>query len=132
VDDSEPVRRVLRRLFSALPRFKVVGEAEDGFQALEAINKLSPDLVILDIHMPRMNGLEVLQALKEQSSECRVIVFSQYGEKAYRDKCLELGACAFFEKVTGFDQFHCMLKEMQPRCPKPPRPGRNDSDDNLH
>jgi len=125
VDDSEPVRQVLQRLFSALPWFKVVGEAEDGCQALEAITKLDPDLIILDIRMPRMNGLEVLQALKKQSSARRVIVFSQYGEKPYRDKCLELGACGFFEKVAGFDEFHRLLKGMQTRRSKLPRAGRN-------
>jgi DNA-binding NarL/FixJ family response regulator len=132
VDDSEPVRQVLRRLFAALPRFKVVGEAEDGCQALEAITKLDPDLIILDIRMPRMNGLEVLHALKKQSSARRVIVFSQCGEKDYRDKCLELGAGAFLEKIAGFDDFQRMLKEIQTRRSKPPGRGRNVSNVNKH
>ena len=105
-----------------MPRFKVVGEAEDGCAALEAITKLQPDLVILDIRMPRMNGLEVLQALKTQAWPGNVIVFSQFGEEAYRDKCFELGACHFFDKVSDFEEFHCLLKEIQIRCLKPPRP----------
>lgn len=125
VDDSEPVRQALQRLFSAMPRFKVVGEAEDGYAALEAITKLRPDLIILDIRMPRVNGLEVLQALKTQSLSGNVIVFSQYGDKAYRDRCFELGACRFFEKVTEFEQFHRALNEIQPPCPRPPRPARS-------
>ena len=108
-----------------MPRFKVVGEADDGCQALEAITNLRPDLIILDIRMPRMSGLEVLQALKTQSFSGNVIVFSQYGDKAYRDRCFELGAYCFFEKVTEFDQFHRVLKEIQTRCPRPPRPARN-------
>jgi YesN/AraC family two-component response regulator len=112
-DDSEAVRQVLRRLFAGLPQFQMVGEAEDGCEALESIRRWQPDLVILDIHMPRMNGLEVLQALKGQSLSCKLIVLSQHDEESYRHKCMELGAIAFFDKVTGFDQFHQLLKQMR-------------------
>ena len=122
VDDSAPVRQALQRLFSAMPEFKIVGEAQDGYAALEAITKLQPNLIILDIRMPRMNGLEVLQALKTQAWGGNVIVFSQYGEEAYRDKCFELGARHFFDKVSDFEEFHCLLKEIQSRCLKPRRP----------
>ena len=111
-DDSQAIRQGLQRLFSTLPHFEVVAEAEDGCQALEAINELQPDLAILDIRMPRMNGLEVLQKLKENASSCKVLMFSQYGEQAYRRKCRELGAYGFFDKVSGIDRFHKALRQI--------------------
>lgn len=115
MDDSEPVRQVLRRLFAGLPQFQIIAEAQDGLQALEAMAQWQPDLVILDICMPRMNGLEVLQALKAQPQPCKIIVFSQHDEESYRHKCLELGACDYFDKITGFERFHRQLKQMRRR-----------------
>ena len=112
-DDSGQVRRMLGQLLAALPQFNVVGEAKDGLQALKAVSELRPDILILDIRMPKFTGLEVLTALQEQGSTCKVLVFSQLGEKPYREKCFELGAQGFFEKVSGFDQFHRTLKKMR-------------------
>ncbi len=112
VDDSGPVRQMLGRLLAPLPQFELVGEAEDGCQALKAIAELQPDLVILDIRMPKMSGLEVLQNLKDQRSRCRVVVFSQLADEIYRQKCLQLGAADFFDKVAGFDQFQQRLAKM--------------------
>jgi DNA-binding NarL/FixJ family response regulator len=106
---------MVAQLFSSLPRFELVGEAEDGCQALGAIAQVHPDLVILDIRRPKMSGLEVLQNLKRQRSTCRVVVFSQVGDEIYRQKCLELGAEAFFDKVTGFDHFQQSLLKMRMR-----------------
>jgi CitB family two-component system response regulator MalR len=112
VDNSGPVRQLLKRLLSALPQFQLVGEAENGCLALDAIIRLDPDLTILDIHMPGMSGLEVLQALRSKGLTRKVIVFSQLGEEVCRQRCLELGAHDFFDKITGFDRFHQALKEM--------------------
>lgn len=89
-----------------------MAEARDGCQALEAISRLQPDVAILDIRMPRMNGLEVLRALQSQAATCRVIVFSQLGDEVYRKKCGELGAHAFFDKVADFDDFLQALKRL--------------------
>jgi DNA-binding NarL/FixJ family response regulator len=106
---------MLHRLLAALPQFQVVGEAQDGSQALEAIAELHPDIVILDIRMPELNGLEVLESLQKQGSTCQALVFSQFADELYRNKCLQLGAQGFFDKVAGFDDFHRALKEMRGR-----------------
>lgn len=115
MDDCAPVRQMLHRLFESLPQFQVVGQAIDGSEALKAIAQLEPDVVILDIRMPRVGGLEVLEKLQKQKSPCTVLVYSQFGEDIYRDKCLQLGAKGFFDKVAGFDRFHQTLKKMRPR-----------------
>ena len=111
-DDSGPVRQMLHRLLAGLKGLELVGEARDGCQALEAISRLQPDVMILDIRMPGMNGLEVLKALQSQGTACRVIVFSQLGEEVYRKKCDGLGAHAFFDKVADFDDFQQALKRL--------------------
>ena len=111
-DDSGQVRRLLNRLLAGLKGLELVAEARDGCQALVAIRRVQPDVVILDIRMPRMNGLEVLRTLQSQAAPCKVIVFSQLGDEVYRKKCEELGAHAFFDKVADFDDFQQALKRL--------------------
>jgi DNA-binding NarL/FixJ family response regulator len=111
-DDSEPIRQVLGQLVSGLRRLELVGEASDGLQTLDAIKRLKPDVVILDIRMPRMNGLEVLEAIQSEGTSCKVIVFSQFGDESYRKKCAQLGAHAFFDKIAEIEAFQLALKRL--------------------
>jgi DNA-binding NarL/FixJ family response regulator len=113
VDDSAKVRRTIISLLSDLPEIEIVGEAQDGLEAIDAAAKLSPDLVILDLRMPRLNGFEVLKALKKEQRDCIVIVFSAMADDACRQTCLELGARHFFDKVTQFDEFLPAVKALQ-------------------
>jgi YesN/AraC family two-component response regulator len=103
---------MLNRLLAGLKGLELVAEAKDGCQALEAITRFQPDVVILDIRMPKMSGLEVLKALQSQGATCRVIIFSHLGDEVYRKKCDELGAHAFFDKVADFDDFQQALKHL--------------------
>lgn len=73
VDDHTIVRQGLARLLEEQPNFKVVGEATNGQVAVEKVNALKPDVVVMDIAMPRMNGIE---AAKEFSNNCRIRKFS--------------------------------------------------------
>ncbi len=111
-DDSAPLRQVIGKLVCATRRLELVGEANDGLAALQEIRRLKPDVVILDIRMPRMSGLEVLQALRAESTSCRVIVFSQFSDETYRKKCEELGAHAYFDKVREAEAFQRQLKRL--------------------
>ncbi len=104
VDDSAKVRRTLAAMLSTLPGIEIVGEAQDGLEAIEAAGKLSPDLVILDLRMPRLNGFEALKAIKKEQPNRIVVVFSAMADDVYREKCLELGAHHFFNKVTQLDE----------------------------
>jgi DNA-binding NarL/FixJ family response regulator len=98
VDDSTEIGAMLARACIRLPRYKIVGQALDGLEAMEAIRTLAPDLITLDIRMPRMSGIEVLKAIKAEGLRCKVIVFSGAGEEEYRQECLGLGADYFFDK----------------------------------
>jgi CheY-like chemotaxis protein len=113
VDDSAKVRQTLTGLFSSLPQFEVVAEAQDGLEAVDAIKRLNPDLVILDLRMPKLNGFEVLRTINQDRRNCMVIVFSAMADDVCRQKCLELGAKHFFDKITEFDDFLPAMKALQ-------------------
>jgi CheY-like chemotaxis protein len=112
VDDSVKVRQDLALLLSTFPRLELVGEAQDGLEALSAIERLDPDLIILDIRMPKMNGFEVLKALEQDRRKRIVIAISALADESCKEKCLQLGAHNFFDKVTEFGKFVERLKTL--------------------
>lgn len=103
VDDSAVVRRIVKTTLEDCGGFEVVGGAADGVEGLEMIHQLSPDVVLLDVDMPRMDGLELLKRLREQRSAIPVVMFSsrtERGAKTTTDALL-LGAKDFVFKPGG-------------------------------
>ena len=101
VDDSATVRAVLRRHLNADPAIEVVGTASDGVEALERIAELRPDVVTLDIEMPRLDGLGTLERIMKRFPTPVVMVSSQTREGADATlRALELGAVDFIEKAS--------------------------------
>ncbi|MGA8870558.1 MAG: response regulator transcription factor [Candidatus Acidiferrales bacterium] len=80
VDDSPLMRRMVCDVLESESGFKIVGEAENGREAIQKAKRLQPDLVILDLGMPVMNGLEAASAIKRAVSDVRVILFTLYGD----------------------------------------------------
>ena len=78
VDDNAFVRSSLRRLFEASPEFEVSGEAENGQDAIDKAKRLKPDLIVLDLAMPVMNGLQATPVLKKMLPEVRLILFTAH------------------------------------------------------
>lgn len=111
-DDSVLLRERLKVMLSELNEVEVIGEAEDGHQALKGIHELSPDVVILDIRMPDGNGINVLQNIKRMERDPVVIMFTNYPYPQYRKKCVELGADYFFEKSKEFEKVTETLKQL--------------------
>jgi len=105
VDDTPLFRRVVTELFAKESGFEVVGSAENGREALTRIHLLNPDLVILDVEMPVMDGWETLRAIQLSYPNLRVIIFSSL--KQERDsavsKALSLGASDFVAKPANLD-----------------------------
>ena len=98
VDDAEDLRFLLRLTFDRHPRVQIVGEAGDGDEALALIAEQSPDLVLLDIEMPRRNGLEVLDALRSATDRPVVVMLSGVSTELLREGATERGADGFVEK----------------------------------
>ena len=78
VDDNTVVRTLLRKIFEPQPEFEISGEAENGREAVEKAEKLKPDLIILDLTMPVMNGLEAAPLLKQLLPDTPIILFTQH------------------------------------------------------
>jgi two-component system LytT family response regulator len=110
VDDEPLARQVLREEFEGVPDVEIIGEAEDGEQALERIRALAPDVVFLDLQMPRMDGFEVVRNLNGPSPPCIVIVtaFDQHAIRAF-----EAGAIDYLLKPVGQDRLLKCLERVR-------------------
>jgi len=97
-DDHGIVREGLRRLLEAEPDISVCAEASDGQEALERAEKHRPELVILDITMPRLGGLETLQRLRAEHPEMKVILLSMHGDPTFIESAVALGVDGYILK----------------------------------
>ncbi|MBI4311319.1 MAG: response regulator transcription factor [Chloroflexi bacterium] len=97
-DDHSIVRHGLRTLLEAESDFKVVGEAANGSEAIRLVEELSPDVLILDMVMPGIGGLEVIERLKASSPNTKVVVLSMHRNEAYVQASLRNGASAYVLK----------------------------------
>lgn len=111
-EDCVETRENLADLCSGFPQVEVVGKVRDGFEAIDGVRRLAPDVLTLDIHMPRLNGLDVLRTLKREKRDCVVIMLTSLADDFYRAKCRELQADFFFDKITELDRFLELLKTL--------------------
>jgi DNA-binding NarL/FixJ family response regulator len=100
VDDDVRFRETLRHLLSQLDDVVILGEAGDGDEALRLAEALHPDVVLMDLGMPRMNGVEATRRLKASRPDLVVIVITVHDNDAYRRTALAAGAEAFLVKKT--------------------------------
>jgi len=112
VDDSDVLRNSLSQMISEIEGVHIVGEASDAQTALEKVEKLVPDVVILDIRMPGVDGIVALESLKKKASPPLVIVFTNFPYLQYRKRCLDAGADYFFYKATEFGMLIDLLKKL--------------------
>ena len=100
-DDHTVVRQGLRVLLEAEPDIAVVGEAETGRQAVQMTQKLLPDVVVMDIAMPNLNGLEATRQITKQVPAVRLLVLSSYNDDEYVHQVTEAGASGYLLKQTA-------------------------------
>jgi DNA-binding NarL/FixJ family response regulator len=97
-DDHAILREGLRALLSYYDDIEVVGEAEDGAQAIARVRELKPDLVLMDIAMPGLNGIEATRSIRQQWPETRVVILTQHEDRQYVLPLLQAGAAGFVSK----------------------------------
>ena len=99
-DDHAIVREGLRHVLTATPEFEVVGEAADGEEALELVGRLKPDVVLMDLSMPRLNGLETTIAIRRKHPATRVLILSVHDHPEYVLEGVRAGAQGYLKKDT--------------------------------
>ncbi len=100
VDDQPPFRAAARLVVGATEGFEVVGEAGSGEESLEMARALKPDLVLMDVNLPGMSGLEATRAIADESSDVIVLILSTYDEDVYGDRAIDSGAAAYIPKSS--------------------------------
>ena len=101
VDDHLILRQGIKSLITAENIAKVIGEASNGIELLELLKKHKPDIVIMDIDMPHMNGMEATQKALEMIPELKIIAFTMFGDEEYYYKMIDLGVKGFILKSSG-------------------------------
>jgi YesN/AraC family two-component response regulator len=117
IEDSPYIRDGLRHLVTRVPNIEVVGPAADGARGLELFLENAPDVVLLDLELPKMNGFALLQQIRQQSDTCLVIVLTGYNFLEFRKCCEDLGADYFLNKANEFAQVLKILQ--QPELHRP-------------
>ena len=112
-DDSLIVRERLTTMLVELAGVEVVGQAEDVATAINAIERLQPDVVILDIRMPGGSGIDVLRQIKRDGTGPMVIILTNYPYPGYRQRCLQAGADFFLDKSAEFDQIPALVDRLK-------------------
>ena len=113
VDDAANLRELLTVLLDVEDDFEVVGTAADGVQALEKAESLNPDIVLLDLAMPVMDGLQALPGLRERLPLARIVIFSGFEHEALAREALAAGADAYIEKGTSVMQLVARLRQLR-------------------
>ncbi|MFU0827721.1 MAG: Stage 0 sporulation A-like protein [Lachnoclostridium sp.] len=103
VDDHRMVREGIKQLLELAGDISVIGEAGDGVTCLKVIDDLKPDVVLLDINMPQMNGLQVLQKLREKKCKSRILILTIHNEVEYLSKAMEIGVDGYVLKESESD-----------------------------
>ena len=100
-DDHTVVRQGLRRILEGRPDWQVVAEASDGHEAVRHFQQQKPDVVVLDVAMPRLNGIDAIHAIRRVAPRARILVLSMYIDEAYVCQVLEAGATGYLLKDSA-------------------------------
>jgi DNA-binding NarL/FixJ family response regulator len=117
VDDNVTIRHLLRMTFADISGWKVCGEAENGREAIEKARELRPNLIVLDLSMPIMNGLEVAPLLRQILPEAPIILFTLHDNKTVEREAFAAGVSALVSKAASMktlvDQAEDLLRAVQ-------------------
>lgn len=112
VDDHQIVRKGIKAILDTQSDFKVVGEGGDGLVAVELVEKLQPDILVVDLMMGGINGLEVIRQLRKKAPHTRIVVLSMYSDESYVLEALRSGAKAYVLKDNTAEELVHAIREV--------------------
>ena len=113
VDDHDLVRLGIKKLLSEVPGIEIIGEAASGEEAIEQVGKLVPNVILMDVNMPGMGGLEATKRLKRIAPDSKVLVLTAYSDEPYPSMVLQAGAMGYLTKGASIDEIIQAIKMVQ-------------------
>lgn len=111
-DDHAIVREGVKQILKSLPEVKQIEEVPDGLQAFSKICEQMYDIIILDISMPGLSGLDVLQRMKDRNIQRKVLIFSFYPQEQYAIRAFKLGASGYLSKDSAFEELAMAIRKI--------------------
>lgn len=111
-DDVPELRLLLRYALEEDPLFEIAGEAGTAAQGIDDVRRLQPDVVLLDLSMPGMDGLEAIPHMRAAAPRAAIIVFSGFAADRMRDAAMELGAAGYIEKGEPLERVRAAVHEL--------------------
>jgi DNA-binding NarL/FixJ family response regulator len=112
VDDLARVRLSLRSVLELMVELRIVGEAANGFEAVQMAKELKPDIVLMDLEMPGMDGFEATRQIKGRHQTIGVVALSIHSDRDVRQQAERAGVDAFIEKGVGFDTLFSTIRQV--------------------
>lgn len=117
IEDEAPIRDGIAKILERInPKYKLAGTAKDGEEGYELVRKEKPDLIIMDIQMPKLNGLEMLKRLRKEGVECRALVLTAYSDFNYAKQAIELGIENYLLKPIKIRELKEALSQIEEKC----------------
>jgi len=111
-DDHDLVRTGLKRLLDDIDNLSVIGEADNGNDAISQVKKHQPDVAILDINMPGLNGIETTEILRSDFPELKIVIISMHSDELFPQRLINAGANAYLTKGSGIDEITHAINEV--------------------
>jgi two-component system response regulator NreC len=111
-EDHTILREGLCALFNSYPEYEVICEAEDGLNAVQLVLEKKPDILLLDLTMPKAGGLEVIKQIKKQKIKTKIIILTVHREDEYIFACFEAGADAYIQKAASHTELVLAIKSV--------------------
>lgn len=110
-DDHSIVREGLKQLLELEPDFEVIGQASNGVETIEKVKELDPDVLLLDINMPVMNGIKALKKIKDEGIKTRVVILTIHEDKEYLMETMQIGAAGYILKDSDSASFFKAIRD---------------------
>ena len=112
VDDESLVRRILKQILASYPDMELVGEAATGYEAVDAVERLQPDIVVMDIRMPGLDGIAAAREIRLKYPDVKVIGLSEYAYGYNTDAMEKAGAVGVYQKSNAFEELYPAIKKV--------------------